>query len=155
MTIAQFGMLAGFLMIAVAAGLAYKQNLTWQHVIVFAFGAVLAGVSGIQIKVGDNSVNIGALQAQTVTQIANSSDAQQKTLAALNDRMDKLQAAIDAISKTAPGQAPSPQIRELLSKAALSAVAVKTSLTKSSALSMNVRDAAAKWNAVAAVESRK
>ncbi|MBV9993291.1 MAG: hypothetical protein JOZ72_18610 [Alphaproteobacteria bacterium] len=139
MNITLIGMLAGFVMIGAAAGLAFKQGMTWQHVIVFAFGAVLAGISSIQIKFGDSSVNIG----QTVTQIANASTQQDTTLTALNERMDKLQAAIDAISKTSSAQAP--QVRSYLDAANANAGQIRASLVESRKYTALLHRDASRW----------
>src|SRR6266446_7916495 len=91
--------LAGFTMIIAATVLALRQSITWQHVIVFCLGGVLAGISGIQLQASETnwSVSIGQLK-----EAADSSDAASLKLAdaveALDQRMDQLQAAVQRVA---------------------------------------------------------
>lgn len=96
---------AGFAMILSASVLAFRQTIQWQHVIVFCLGGVLAGISGVQLQVGkDVNVSIGQL-AQATSQTSSAAAQQADALAALNTRVDQLQAAIQALH-TASGPQP-------------------------------------------------
>jgi len=94
--------IAGFILITGAMVLAFKQSMSMMHFLVFALGAVLVGVSGVQLQFdGDGlSASIGQLKAAS----ADSSAATQELLeankeigmeiAALNERVNQLQAQL-------------------------------------------------------------
>ena len=108
--------LAGFAMIIAATILALRQAIQWQHVVVFCLGGVLAGISGVQLQAGkDNvSVNIGELAAAT-SQASTATGQQADALAALNTRVDQLQAAIQALhTASASPSSPQPDTTHLL-----------------------------------------
>jgi hypothetical protein len=90
---------AGFLTIGAAAVLAFRQKtIAWQHVAVFSLGAVLAGISGIQLS-GDASkwsVNIGQL-AQATTDNSKATTQQADALLALGKRLDQLQTTVASL----------------------------------------------------------
>jgi len=90
--------LAGFAMIAAATALAFRQTMSWQHVIVFCLGGVLAGISGVQLQGSDTSWSVSIGQLADATAKANQAAQQQSdALAALNSRVDNLQAALQAL----------------------------------------------------------
>ena len=98
---------AGFLTIGAAALLAFRPStIAWQHVVVFSLGAVLAGISGIQLQGGaaNWSVNIGQL-AQAAQQSSAATTQQADALDALGKRIDQLQLAVASLEsvKTAAG----------------------------------------------------
>jgi hypothetical protein len=94
--------IAGFILIVGAMVLAFRQSMSMMHFLVFALGAVLVGVSGVQLQFdGDGlSASIGQLKAAS----ADSSAATQELLeankeigmeiAALNERVNQLQAQV-------------------------------------------------------------
>jgi hypothetical protein len=101
--------IAGFAMIAAATALAMRQTIQWQHVIVFALGGVLAGISGVQFQASADtvSVNIGEL-ANATSQASAAAGQQADAIVALNTRVDQLQKAIEALH--AAGGAPASKV---------------------------------------------
>lgn len=104
-TIQFLGIVAGFLMIAVASVLAFRQSMTWQHVLVFCLGGVLTGISGVQFQSQGMSVTIG--QIASATNLASTASSQQaEAITTLSSRIDQLQDEISQVLvKTASGQA--------------------------------------------------
>ena len=102
--------IAGFILIIGAMVLAFKQSMSMMHFLVLALGAVLVGVSGVQLQFDENglSASIGQLKAAS----ANTSAATQELveankeigmeIAALNERINQLQAQLK------PGTPPRP-----------------------------------------------
>src|SRR5258708_3278826 len=86
---------AGILTIVVAGILAYRQSaITWQHVVVFSLGGVLAGISSVQMQwgAGTGSIGINSVHelAGATKQASDASAQQAEALAALNKRVDQL-----------------------------------------------------------------
>ncbi len=117
------GVIAGFLVVLLAAGLSFSQKkLEMTHVVVFAIGGVLAGISTISFTGKDTSVVIGQ-----VTQVAKATDVQNQALAAvgsdvgklaqdtstqlkaINTRLDGLSSAVDILKTSAVAARPEAQ----------------------------------------------
>ena len=93
------GIGVGVLIIAAAVALAWRDKLGYQHVIIIAFGAVLAGVPVISMTLGDNgvtSVEIGQL-TKAASDANGASQTQQQAIAALNDRVTQLASIVSKI----------------------------------------------------------
>src|ERR1700756_4171670 len=95
-----FGVGAGFVVIFGAIGLAWRQGvLTWQHVIVFCLGSVLAGVSGISAQAdqdGKWQFTIGEI-AKATTANNEAANSQADAIAALSQRADQLQSEMQSL----------------------------------------------------------
>jgi hypothetical protein len=137
-TLKLLAVLAGFAMIVAATVLAIRQTMQWQHVVVFAFGGVLAGISGIQFQANGDSVSVNIGQLASATQQASAAASQQAdAIVALNSRVDQLQKAIQALhpaSGPPPTQADIVHLLEPSNKAALD---VSRLATQSRVLSNN------------------
>jgi hypothetical protein len=94
--------IAGFILIIGAMVLAFKQSMSIMHILVFALGAVLVGVSGVQLQFGENglSASIGQLKAASedtsaaTQELVEANKAIGMEIAALNQRIDQLQAQL-------------------------------------------------------------
>ena len=94
--------IVGLILIISAVVLAYKQSLSALHVLVFAFGAVLAGVPNIQLQFGANglSASIGQLKAASADTSAATQELVEANkeigmeIVALNERVNQLQAQL-------------------------------------------------------------
>ena len=101
--------LAGFTMIIAATVLALRQPISWQHVIVFCLGGVLAGISGVELQASQTnwSVSIGQLK-----EAADSSGAASLKLAdaveSLDQRVDQLHAAVQRVTAANAGRGGTP-----------------------------------------------
>lgn len=94
--------IAGFILIVGALVLAFKQSMSMMHVLVFALGAVLVGVSGVQLQFNEDglSASIGQLKAASADtsaatqELVEANRAIGMEIAALNDRISQLQAQL-------------------------------------------------------------
>ena len=94
--------LAGFVLIIGAMVLAFKQSMSMMHFLVFALGAVLVGVSGVQLEFGEDglSASIGQLKAASADTSAATQELVEANreigmeIAALNERINQLQAQL-------------------------------------------------------------
>jgi hypothetical protein len=94
--------IAGFILIIGAMVLAFRQSMSMIHFLVLALGAVLVGVSGVQLQFDGNglSASIGQLKAASADTSAATQElaAANKELgmeiAALNERVNQLQAQL-------------------------------------------------------------
>ena len=94
-TLQLLAVLAGFAMIIAATMLAFRQAMTWQHVVIFCLGGVLAGISGIRLEGGASnwSVSIGQLK-EAADNTSSASLELADAIAALSTRVDQIQAAM-------------------------------------------------------------
>lgn len=102
--------IAGFILIIGAMVLAFKQSMSAMHFLVFALGAVLVGVSGVQFQFDGNglSASIGQLKAASEDTSAATQElvAANKEIgmeiAALNERINQLQAQLKPATPPRP-----------------------------------------------------
>lgn len=137
-TLKLLAVLAGFAMIIAATVLAIRQTMQWQHVVVFAFGGVLAGISGIQFQANGDSVSVNIGQLASATQAASAASVQQAdAIVALNSRVDQLQKAIEALHAASAGGPPvaAPQLATILAPANQARIDISRLATQSRALS--------------------
>jgi len=110
MTLQLLPVMAGLLLIVGGLILAFRQSMSTQIVLVLALGAVLAGVSGVQFQFneGGMSATIGQLKSageETTAasdQLAAANQELASELAALNQRVNQLQASIQSRGATPP-----------------------------------------------------
>ena len=94
--------IAGFILIIGAMVLAFKQSMSIMHFLVFALGAVLVGVSGVQLQFDEDGVSasIGQLKAASADtsaatqELIEANKAIGMEIAALNERINQLQAQL-------------------------------------------------------------
>jgi hypothetical protein len=107
---------AGFVVILGAIGLTWRQGtVTWQHVVVFCLGAVLAGISGVSAQGGVDGkweVTIGQI-AKAANETTQATSDQANAIAALSQRVEQLQTEIQSLrvsvaASARPGQPPPP-----------------------------------------------
>jgi hypothetical protein len=103
---------AGFTMIIAATVLALRQSITWQHVVVFCLGGVLAGISGVQLQGSGTNWSATIGEVKNVAENTNEATVQLvNAVAALKDRVDDLQTSVQRISAAGGrGPAPPPQL---------------------------------------------
>jgi hypothetical protein len=93
---------AGFILIIGAMGLAFRQTMSGPLLIVFALGAVLVGVSGVQLQFNESGVtaSIGELKSASmdtgaaIDALAAANKQLGQAVAALTTRMSQLQASL-------------------------------------------------------------
>ena len=105
---------AGFVVILGAIILTWRQRVvTWQHVVVFCLGSVLAGISGISAQ-GDEAgkwqFTIGEI-AKAANETTQATSNQGDAIAALSRRFDQMQMEMQSLRRAVaarPGSPPLP-----------------------------------------------
>lgn len=112
MDVKLLGIIAGFVMILAATVLALRQKtLSWQHVIIFCLGGVLAGISSVQLQASKDSITVGIGEqlAQATSNVSEATSRQADALASLDKRLNQLQSAVEALQTARVAGAGQPQ----------------------------------------------